>query len=209
MSTIRLVLATLAIVSATSGFSSAQCVVDDDYFSTEDGGCKDLFTGLVWSPDLRGITGNPNAQGVAAPDFYCERAGIMNPYNGHSDWRVPTLGEVEEAVANGLNFHLDFFLDGGPDDGSYRYTTCSIKQRGVRLWYAIRFSDGDTKLTNGTAGILCVRGAPSDNDCPSNKKGGGNGSKHSMWLPRTTTGAILLFPLCLVVAGCSVKRRWF
>jgi hypothetical protein len=31
----------------------AACVVNDADFSTADGGCKDLDTGLVWSSDMR------------------------------------------------------------------------------------------------------------------------------------------------------------
>jgi hypothetical protein len=209
MEIVRLSVSAFIIFCGATQLASAVCWVDDADFATEDGGCKDHATGLVWSPDWRGVTGNPYAT-AAFPPQYCE----YRDYNGFSDWRHPTLGEIEETLANGLNEHLDFFLDGGatPDDNLYHATSCNTKVRGSRKYYVIRFSDGDVHLTNGAGEInpyVCVRGvdADPDNDCPGKKKGGGKG-KNAMLLPRSATGAILLLPLCLVGIVCGARRRW-
>jgi hypothetical protein len=124
---------------------------------------------------------------------------------GFTDWRAPTLGEVQEALANGLNSHLDFFNDGGatPDDGVYRWTACTKKVQGAWNNYKIRFIDGDVILTLvGGPHLICVRGAAADpaNDCP------GVGKKKNQ-LSQTSTGALLLLPLAVVLAARFGRTR--
>jgi hypothetical protein len=193
----------------------AACVVNDADFATAGGGCKDLNTGLVWSPDIRVF--DINGLGVYssnADDAICNQFLNNRPANGggYTDWRVPTLGEVQEALANGLNSHLDFFLDGGatPDDGNYRWTACKKKVKGHLHTYAIRYTDGDIFLGYlPVYPMICVRGQPRDltNDCPSGpgkkKRQGGATSA----LSQTATGALLLLPLGLIAAARSLRPR--
>lgn len=199
----------------------SQCVFDSVAFASEDGGCKDLKTGLVFGPDTRaiGVT-NPEGGSGIFPEGDCMDMNQMN-YAGYSDWRLPSIGEVEEALANGLQFHLDHFLDDGPDTGEYRWSSCVAKIRGVNSRYKIRFADGDVlAVPNSSASTpqVCVRGVPEPDDCfaPSGTEGGkgdgdgggkGGKGKNAMLLPRSATGAVLLLPLCLVAGYCSTKRR--
>ena len=133
----------LMLIVGVSPAVYAKCLVNDSDFATTEGGCKDLDTGLVWSPDFRGIPGATNGDGIPAsgsPDF-CER--ILDSYpagnGGYTDWRIPTVAEVEEAIANGLKSHLDFFSDGRPDDGVYRWTGCTKKIKRDYHRYAVRY----------------------------------------------------------------------
>ena len=143
--------------------------------------------------------------GIADVQSWCNGNLKTQPEGGgFTDWRAPTLGEVQQALANGLNSHLDFFNDSGttPDDGKYRYTACKKKIQGAYNTYAIRFTDGSIKLTlTGGDQLICVRGQPADpaNDCPgAGKKKNRSGAASA--LSQTSTGALLLLPLALVVA---------
>ena len=187
----------------------AACLVNDANFSSADGGCKDLSSGIVWSPDMRGINGGYNAGYTSAYAQLdaCDRWLNNHPNGGgHTDWRLPTLAEVQAALANGLNSHLDFFNNGGAtlDDGAFRWTSCQAKQKGRFYSYVIRYTDGNFRLsTSGTAQVICVRGAPADlvNDCPSSS------GKKNRSLSRTSLGALLMLPFALVVGACLLPGR--
>jgi hypothetical protein len=201
-----------ASLLALSAFGA--CRVDDADFASADGGCKDIETGLVWSPDLRGVTpigGDGLVNPTSNLQSYCN--GYLNSvsYGGFSDWRVPTLGEVEVALANGLNSHLDYFLDGSGDDGDYYWTACEKRVKGIINNYNIRHSDGAIRLSyQSGAGnwLICVRGLPADpkNDCPSEGKKNSPASAASA-LSQTATGGLLLLPLGIVVAARCVRPR--
>lgn len=189
-------------------------MVDDGDFASQDGGCKDLSTGLVYAPDVRAL-GHDDGVSLSNPQLYCDSWFNGINFGGHNDWRVPTVGEIEEGLANGLNSHLDFFLDGSPDDGEYRWTSCTKKVKGRNNRYAIRFTDGDVQLmTYGPDPnfLVCVRGLPSDNDCPGKKKGGGKGNGHGggkkNFLSRASSVALLFLPLALVIGFRCVRPRW-
>jgi hypothetical protein len=132
---------------------------------------------------------------------------------GYTDWRFPTVAEVQEAIANGLNSHLDFFQNGNPDDGVYRWTACTRKIKSLIHRYTIRFTDGDLVLLpfDGfhDAHILCVRGAPADtaNDCPLGPGKKKNRSGATNALSQTTTGTLLLLPLAVVLAARYLRQR--
>jgi hypothetical protein len=188
--------------------ASAGCRVDDDDFTTTDGGFMDLSSGLVWSPDLRALGTNQLPQSTVNIYNLCDNyLNDATAGGGFTDWRPPTLGEVEEALANGLNSHLDYFLNGSGDDGVYYYTSCTQKVRGLPNAIAVRHSDGDVRLGYVAFGYLvCVRGLPSDNDCPGNGKGGDK-KKRTAALSSAATGATQLLPLCLDAIACGAKRR--
>jgi hypothetical protein len=191
----------------------AACVVNDADFTTAGGGCQDLGTGLVWGPDMR-------AQGLAFPSTTgvgiaacasciqdaCDRNLNQQPQGGgFTDWRAPTVGEVQAALANGLNSHLDFFNDGGatPDDGAYRWTACTKKVKGANNIYAVRYTDGAVRLDLvGGNQLICVRGRAADtaNDCP------GPGKKKNA-LSQTSAGAVMLLPLAVVLAARCLRPR--
>jgi hypothetical protein len=205
----------LLTVCCASTLAPAACLVNDPDFASTGGGCKDLDTGLVWSPDLRAFGPAPGGSPYLVPQPQIQTAcnnRLNNSPNGggYTDWRAPTLGEVQEALANGLNSHLNFFLNGSPDDGLYRWTRCSAgKKRGAQYSYTIRYSDGDVQPKAFDAlPLICVRGLPPDsaNDCP------GHGKKNSRSVPKnelsqTSTGALLLLPLGLVVAARCLRPR--
>lgn len=197
------------LVSVVSG----QCLVDDTLFTTADGGCKDLATGLVWAADTSAAqTSGNGVYGNSVPFLPCENLNEQ-VYGGFTDWRAPTAGEIEDSITNGLNTHLDFFLDGSNDDGRYRWTDCTRKVKGTRKRYKLRYSDGDLQLVlSDGASVTCVRGLPADpaNDCLGKTKGGGKGrgnNRSSDTLSQATTGATLLAPLALAGVVCFARRR--
>jgi hypothetical protein len=196
----------------------AACLVNDGDFTTADGGCKDLNTGLVWSPDLRAFTGGPGSSPGLSGSFdgWCNQELNSKPANGggFTDWRSPTVGEVNEALANGLYSHLDFFLDGTPDDSVYRWTTCTTKVKGTLHRYKVRYSDGNVVLHNLSGSsdgnfVVCVRGLPADiaNDCPAGPGKKKNRSGATSALSQMSTGALLLLPLAAVLATRCLKAR--
>jgi hypothetical protein len=202
----------LLIISMSPAVHAACRVDDDDAFASTDGGCKDLSTGLVWGTDIR-IWGFPN--GTAQNYNYCNDLMNQNPANGggFTDWRVPTVEEIHDSLANGLNSHLDFFLDGSPDDFKYRWTACTQRIKGISYRYMVRFADGHTDLPITIVGrpdthLICVRGLPADlrNDCPG-KPGKGSRSGAANALSQTSTGTLLLLPLAVVLATRCLKAR--
>ena len=76
------------------------CLVDDDQFATVSSGCKDLATGLVWSTEA----GGGFEQNLARCESMDE--------GGFTDWRVPTLAELEAAHLNGAPTHFEYCCTG-------------------------------------------------------------------------------------------------
>jgi hypothetical protein len=203
-------MAVMALVASSLAGADAfgACRVDDADFASAGGGCKDLETGLVFSPDLRAVHNfSPNQDGLSGPaqnvQWRCDTLLNQISYGGFSDWRAPTLGEFQTALANGLNAHLDYFLNGA-GSGDYYWTSCDKRVKGALNTYAIRHSDGNVRLSFVSTGnwIICVRGLPADpkNDCPS-------AGKKSNHLAQTTTGALLLLPLAVVLAASRLRPR--
>jgi hypothetical protein len=201
------------LVVAASTAVHAKCrVADDRDFATAGGGCKDLSTGLVWSPDLRAFDGiSDEGQAQNSGQLICDQFLNSNLANGggFTDWRVPTVGEIQEAIDNGLNSHLDFFLNGSPDDFKYRWTACTKKIKRFTYRYIVRFADGVTQLPITISGrpdthLICVRGLPADtaNDCPDKTN---NRSRAMNTLSQTYTGALLLVPLAVVLAARCLR----
>jgi hypothetical protein len=131
-------------------------------------------------------------------------------YGGFSDWRGPTLKEVQTALANGLHSHLDYFDDGGvtPDDGVYRWTSCQVN-KGKGTVATIRFADGHTVNRDHNAlntFQICVRGKPRTDDCGAGKKNN-KGLAAATFHSQPLTTALLLSPLGLVFAARCVPPR--
>jgi hypothetical protein len=205
-------IAVFALLLACCGAHTAcgQCRVDDTSFKSQDGGCKDLNTGLVWSPDLRGV-GYPHQPNATAHAF-CSQILNVNSHGGFTDWRPPTVGETQQALTNGLYTHLDYFLDGGPgEDAAYYWTACAKylhpkKRKGYQGVYAIRHSDGTQRLsTRAENWLVCVRGLPRASDCETPI---GYAASISLRTQRIVAGGTLMLPLCMVASIAYLRRRW-
>ncbi len=125
------------------------CVVNDAAFNTEGGGCRDLSTGLVWSH--QDGSNNSYEYGVS----YC--ANLTE--GGQTDWRLPTIGELEAVYANGAWTHLVF-------EHPYAHTWSSTKANKQGDYYSLRFSDGNVAIRGTKRGSknglwllpnICVR----------------------------------------------------
>jgi hypothetical protein len=189
----------------------AVCAVNDANFTTADGGCKDLTTGLVWSSDVLGLAGVGSPTSSNGSPTVCNYYfGATPEAGGFTDWRPPSVGEVQAALANGLASHLDFYYAAGnqPDDGKHRYTSCNApKIRGATPKYVIRYSDGSI-ISSGFDSYqsICVRGRADDGDCPGPGKKK-NRSSSAGALSQTSTGALLLLPLVVVIGARCVRSR--
>ncbi len=162
---------------AGGALPTAKATAND--FVTEDGGCKDLDTGLVWSSDTYSA-GSGTSSRLNSEEL-CDDLIAAPEGGGYTDWRLPTLGEMESAIANGLNDHLDFFYPGnfpddfpewdGPDpvDHRYRWLLCSDIIDGTYLRIRYHMASGAYDwLDNSSHSAVCVRGLPYDLelDCP-------------------------------------------
>ncbi len=79
------------------------CAIEDDAFVTADGGCKDLITGLVWGTKNMGHSGGGWGWRSA------RRMTVDSSEGAAEDWRMPTVDELREVLANGAATHF------GPD----------------------------------------------------------------------------------------------
>jgi len=75
------------------------CAVNDDSFTTANGGCQDLATGLVWSTNGMGHGVNYNWNSSKDLIAASTEGGVDN-------WRMPTLAEWLEAIDNGAASHF-------------------------------------------------------------------------------------------------------
>lgn len=195
------------IVGAVS-VTHAQCWVEDASFANADGGCKDLTTGLVWSADSRAVLGR--TYGTTRNDDYYASGFNDLAYGGYTDWRLPTLADVEAALDNGLNGHLDFFLDGGttPDNDEYRWVADVEKFRGSYKRFSVRFLDGDVRseLSGGNP-IVVVRGVLPEDPRPGNANGKGKNNSATLLSSSATVpepSTLILGALCF--CGLALRR---
>lgn len=80
---------------------SHDCLVNDGAFATVPSGCKDLATRLVWSTE------------DCCPSFALNVARCEAlEEGGFTDWRVPTLAELEAAYLNGAPTHFEYCCTG-------------------------------------------------------------------------------------------------
>jgi hypothetical protein len=203
--------AALLIACGCATSARAVCAVNDANFTTADGGCKDLTTGLVWSSDVLGVVGGSPASSNPSTAICGTYFEDKPEAGGFTDWRPPSVGEVQDALTNGLASHLDFYYAAGnqADDGKYRFTSCNApKIRGSTPKYVIRYSDGNI-ISAGFDSYqsICVRGSADDGDCPGPGKKKNRSSATSA-LSQTATGSLLLLPLAIAVAArCVCSRR--
>ena len=112
---------------------------DDMSWATEDGGCKDLSTGLVWS--LR--TGNSTW-------FFAKQFAADLPEGGFTDWRLPTKAELETAFQHTAANQLP----------SANISWSGTRQ-GNKAWY-VNLSNGSSALIlrGSSVPFFCVRESP-------------------------------------------------
>ncbi|MBL8896652.1 MAG: DUF1566 domain-containing protein [Planctomycetes bacterium] len=89
--------ACLAVAASSFAQAPGDCVRNDASFQSQEGGCKDLSAGLVWSVDT----------GVRTwEQALSDAANLVQ--GGYSDWRLPTIAEMQVASANGAQTHIRF-----------------------------------------------------------------------------------------------------
>src|SRR5688572_7652441 len=83
-------------------------IVEDDNWRFEEGGLKDLNTGLVWSQSFQERTGS----------LWTYEPAVNQANNlvegGYDDWRLPTQGELQEAAAHGFGNHYVYSATAAP-----------------------------------------------------------------------------------------------
>lgn len=172
-------------------------VGEDAFVETEYGSLLDTQTGLEWGKDFGQLSGMTAPQAYIAGFYYeysvdpktgelmpppgLEYAGIDPETNApYTDWRRPTVGEVHEAIDNGILDYIDFDLSYEPGIQSpdeygevYFWTVCTDRWKNLTLRYKILFNAAkDYLLGSGAGQMLAVRGGPEDHgNCPG-KHGG-------------------------------------
>lgn len=135
-----------ALVLSVPFSVQAACTLNDAAFNTQDGGCKDLATGLVWSIDSVKVQGfNNNYIGAVN---YCANS----TEGGQSDWRLPTKAEMTTVAANGAAAHLDYAYGAN----NLRWSSTAGTQN--RIW-TVRIGNGTSQQASKTSSLyeFCVR----------------------------------------------------
>lgn len=145
--------------SAPAQTPPGACLIDDEAFTTQNGGCEDLSNGVVWSqysfvrdPVLGAATWD-------VADAFC--ASLVE--GGFDDWRLPSIAEAQAAAANGAMTHLAHM---------YGNATWTTDRQGQWAYY-VDLDTGDAVRVPWTRSYLawfCVRGGASG--------GGGGGGGH-------------------------------
>lgn len=140
------------------------CVSQDANWTTDSGGCRDMQSGgLVWSASAYVQTGQMQTY-VTAQD-YC----AASTEGGYSDWRVPTLAELQTAQQREAFTHINLYDASGQPFDSVKWST--TRDNSKQYAYLLRFSDGwvlktliKGKMPGGgttwsTHDTMCVRSA--------------------------------------------------
>ncbi len=128
---------------AASALSQTPCVLNDATFDSQEGGCKDLVSNLVWS----GGFGTPTWP--VAMTFATDLVE-----GGYSDWRLPTLQECRDVYLLGSASHLNFLQGNGGT-----WTSTAGTKRNNQKRYGFRLDTGvETLYTqNSRLYFHCVR----------------------------------------------------
>jgi len=144
---------------ALAGGSMHICALpDDSAFATADGGCKDLATGLVWSTSGMGNGGNWRWN--LAKDLI-----DTSTEAGFGDWRMPSLDEWLDVIANGAATHFG----GGYSIGPVRYWSSTT--RGNKAWN-VSIGTGETSLDHKNNYMYFAGVRDSDGGDPPDPPGG-------------------------------------
>ncbi|MCM2278644.1 MAG: DUF1566 domain-containing protein [Oligoflexia bacterium] len=147
-----------------SSLPPGACQRNDSFFTTADGGCKDLATGLVWSAESANVmqwhavvwdaqtTGVPaDADDAGRSNDYAEPEGCSYGCDGsatnycHSlgegaktDWRAATVAELDEVTTHSMA-------------GGYAYLAGITSEL---LWSSSLFGSNDAYLINMVSGAV-------------------------------------------------------
>lgn len=118
------------------------CFLNDALWNSEEGGCRDLTTGLVWSEDSI-ILGMQNTWDGA--QLYCQTL----EEGGYDDWFLPSKDQMLEGAANGAAAHFTM-IDG---------IAWSSTPKGNNRAWAVNMVQGfaDTDFKASTRNCRCVR----------------------------------------------------
>ncbi|MBI3294689.1 MAG: hypothetical protein HYZ71_08155, partial [Deltaproteobacteria bacterium] len=107
------------LASSSPGIPGFSCTQNDLEYTSNDGGCKQCSTGLVFS------SGYIEASGLKTATAYCSslRDG------GFSDWRVPTGTELADAGTQAVTYKYMPFVATGPEvsAGLYKFIASDKK----------------------------------------------------------------------------------
>lgn len=119
---------------------STDCVVNDSAFTTNQGGCQDQATNLVW------ILAAYGSGDWAYANNLCNNLVLA----GFSNWRLPTLAEMQSADAHGAISHVNM------STGNLYYWSSGT--RGNKAWAHNFYSNSDLlTLKSSHLDMLCVR----------------------------------------------------
>jgi hypothetical protein len=137
--------ALLVVLAGVSG--PADCLVNDSAFTTAEGGCLDLATGVVWGTYSQFGT-SASALTWTNAMAYCD--GLAE--GGYSDWYLPSKAQMLEAFAHGSASHLNVIAGFWP---------WSSTTKGSQRAWIVSLTDGTARdvLKGSILSFICVRDA--------------------------------------------------
>lgn len=131
-----------------------------NYTDNKNGTITDNYTGLVWKKCVQGFSGNDCKTGSPSyRDWGKSRAECDNlVFAGKSDWRLPTLKELESIVDSSVYspaINKNFFVK--TPDGPYWTATSPASFSGSK--FIVIFAEGSVYFNdaNNFAATRCVR----------------------------------------------------
>ncbi len=130
----------------------------------EEGGNVDPLTGVVWSQSQRAETGSWwrwNSAATRAADYWVmdvDQFGVLTQY---SDWRVPTVRELQAAIADGtIGALIPRNSNGSPMYAGTVYLWSS-ESRGSKGWAVSVTINSSGQVTGGGTAKLFVKDSAS------------------------------------------------
>lgn len=128
------------------------CAVEDPgNWITEDGGCKDVATGVVFSYwSVNNPDGYPT---FMTQDLAIEYCSQLNE-GGFSDWALPSKDVLVAAGLNGAHGHLNF--------DTYNHDFVSSSKQGKKfVWFVWLYNGASiTVSAASTTTVVCARNLP-------------------------------------------------
>lgn len=118
-----------------------QCKKQDHLFKTQDGGCKNLPTSIVFNKPNGGLFTWDDA------NSYCNN--LID--NGYDDWRLPTVFNFDTANRDHAKDYFDF------NTNTYFWTS-EKDIHGLALGYNLSLNVNQLNLDNSLKQAVCVRG---------------------------------------------------
>lgn len=148
----------LAVSSSTRGLPPE---TPTNYTDNKNGTITDNYTGLVWKKCTQGMTGNDCKIGSPSLRLWAKARTECDDlvFAGKSDWRMPTLKELQSIVHTGVYnpaINRDYFLN----TSDYPYWTSTSPAEYPASKFTVIFSDGSVYFrdSNNFAATRCVRG---------------------------------------------------